>query len=338
MIDVKNICILGAGNVGIASAVDLSLRNYNVTLLTSKADKLEKDFTKIDIDTNQKSTATNINVTNNYDKALNNCDLCIITVPSFMIEDTIARIKDFFPKIILFTPGYGDKHKYCNKLIKKGCIITGFDRSPYICRLIDANTVNASKKSQIRVGAVNYSKITEIAELYSNMFDFKVIALPNYLTVNFTPSNPILHTSRLYSMFKDYNKEHKFDHMIKFYAEWTDDSSEVMLAMDNELQEICRAIENKDKIDLSMVVPLTVHYESPTVKLMTNKITSIKSFKNIDAPMIKTAEGCYLVDWNSRYFKEDFPFGLAILKKYAQQYKVNTPFMDKVLNWFYSIE
>lgn len=338
MFNINRICIIGAGNVGIACGVELSKRTTcKVILLTSKADKIELPLKMLDTDTGKIIEGMNISITSDYRTALTESDLVIVTVPSFATESVMNKVSKFSPKLILFTPGYGNKEQWCSALISKGCVISGFDRSPYICRLQNLNFVNASKKNRIRVGCINSDDCKGIADLYSEMFGFECAPLPNYMTVALTPSNPLLHTARLYSLFKDSNFFTTFPRMIKFYAEWTDESSKVMLSMDEELQKLCRKIEKQDGIDLSQVVPLKLHYESPDVPSMTKKIRSIQSFKNIDSPMIKKGD-FYLIDKESRYFKEDFEFGLAILQNYARKYSVETPCMDIVMEWYINLK
>lgn len=338
MCGIKNICIVGGGNVGVSCAVDLSVKtDCSVTLLTSKPDRVISPLKMLDLDSGEVFEGKNIAITSDYKEALRNAELVIITVPSFVVQSVIKRVSEYSPKLILFTPGYGNKEQWCSALISKGCVISGFDRSPYICRLQNLNFVNASKKNRIRVGCINSDDCKGIADLYSEMFGFECDPLPNYMTVALTPSNPLLHTARLYSLFKDSNFYTTFPHMIKFYAEWTDESSKVMLSMDEELQKLCRKIEKQDGIDLSQVVPLKLHYESPDVPSMTKKIRSIQSFKNIDSPMIKKGD-FYLIDKESRYFKEDFEFGLAILQNYARKYSVETPCMDIVMEWYINLK
>lgn len=48
----------------------------------------------------------------------------------------------------------------------------------------------------------------------------------------------------LWTIFKGVSKETSFPRMIKFYGEWNDESSEMLLAMDSELRLICRQFEN----------------------------------------------------------------------------------------------
>ncbi|KAB3628790.1 NAD/NADP octopine/nopaline dehydrogenase, partial [Phocaeicola vulgatus] len=55
-------------------------------------------------------------------------------------------------------------------------------------------------------------------------------------------------------------------------------------------------------------------------------------FKHIPAPMEKTEKG-FLPDFKSRYFTEDFPFGLLIIKSIADVLNICTPNIDKILLW-----
>ena len=45
--------------------------------------------------------------------------------------------------------------------------------------------------------------------------------------------------------------------------------------------------------------------------------------------MVVTAEG-WIPDFNSRYFTEDFPFGLEYIRDLAREYGISTPTIDKV--------
>lgn len=88
-----------------------------------------------------------------------------------------------------------------------------------------------------------------------------------------TPSNPILHTTRLRTLFGDWHEGAVYESMPLFYEEWDDASSELLIACDEEVQEICRALP---EFELQFVKSLRVHYESPTVEAMTRKISSME--------------------------------------------------------------
>lgn len=331
MIDINKICVVGAGNVGVATAVDIvNATHKEVVLHTSKAIGLANDFIKVDSDSHETRMA-NITVTSDYEISLKNTDLVIITVPTFVIQPIIENISRYTPKIILFIPGFGGKEFFCKNLIEKGCVIAGLGRSPYICRLENPQKVSASKKKELQVATVN--KCDEIDSILSKLFEIPIKKYPNYLVVAFTPSNPILHTARLYSMFKDCTFLTKLPRMIKFYSEWTDFSSEILIKMDDELNRIIKKLPN---IDLSCHVNLRDYYESQSAEEMTKKITTIQSWHNIDAPMVKE-NNYYLIDKASRYFVEDFTYGLCNLRGFAEIVKVETPTMDAVLEWYQKI-
>jgi opine dehydrogenase len=84
------------------------------------------------------------------------------------------------------------------------------------------------------------------------------------------------------------------------------------------------------------VKSLKIHYESDTPEKLTRKIASIEGFKGIKTPMVETSEG-FLPDFNSRYFKADFPYGLAILIQIAELSGVKTPNMRMAWNWYLKV-
>ena len=49
---------------------------------------------------------------------------------------------------------------------------------------------------------------------------------------------------------------------------------------------------------------------------------------------MKQVEGGYIPDKESRYFKEDFLYGLCIIKAFGEIVQVSTPNIDRVLKWY----
>lgn len=181
------------------------------------------------------------------------------------------------------------------------------------------------------LGTIPNTNGKRICKDFEKMFSIPCHSLPDYLSVTFTSSNPILHTSRLYSTFKYNPAEYEYDRNFMFYEEWNDESSKMLIACDRELQMICNEIKG---LDLSNVVSLCDYYESHTVEDMTKKISGIKAFKGIDSPMIQKNNGKWVIDWNSRYFTADFPYGLAIIYSFAKTINIETPNIGTVLSWY----
>ena len=333
---VKQVCIIGGGNIGITCAVDISLnKNYKVSLLTKKAALLPEQLKIHDTESNTDRVSNSVTITDDENVALKNCDIVIVTVPSFLTESTVKQIAPFKPVIVFFFPGYGGKEFFSKILIEQGIMIAGLERVPYIARLDSDFTANSSKKKELACAAVN-SKNTEYAcSLIEDFFNIPCKRINNYLTISLTPSNPILHTARLYSLFNKYDFNSELPRQIKFYAEWDDFSSETLIGMDCELECVCKKLSS---IDLSQFKTIREHYESFDIKAMTNKITSIPAFKNILSPLIKSVDDTsFKIDSESRYFKEDFMYGLCNLKGLADLAGIETPYMNKVLKWYSSI-
>lgn len=333
----KNIVIIGGGNIGSAILADLAYRHIGeVTLCTNKADRYPLTLRYLDSVTGDSFFCDNYTITADYEVAIQQADLIFVTVPAFLRPQIISTITAFAKTdcVIGFIPGSGGVEFYAQALLAKGCTIFGLDRVPFISRInIEGQTVSANKKQAVRLAALPRHKTNELASELGQILGLVCDPLKNYLTVTFTPSNQILHTSRLYSLFKNYNREYRADHNFLFYGEWDLASSEMLLACDNELQTMCRSLA---PLDLSGVIPLSIHYESPDALALTKKISSIKSLANITSPM-KQEDSGWVPDFSSRYFSEDFPFGLCLIKNFATICQIPTPNIDNVLAWYYSV-
>ena len=161
--------------------------------------------------------------------------------------------------------------------------------------------------------------------------------LDNYLNVTLLNSNPILHTSRLFSIFRDYlNGVDEYESIPLFYEEWSIESSDLLIKMDRELFEML-AVLNKNGICVNQITTLLAHYESNDSISMTNKINSINSLKGLSTPAIKNQKGMFVPDLSSRYFTADFPYGLDILLSFSRILNVKASNMEMVSNWYHKI-
>ena len=190
------------------------------------------------------------------------------------------------------------------------------------------------RTSGLHVATIPASHAAMLAEMVGELFDLPVEMLPNYLVETLTPSNPILHTTRIRSMFRDWKPGICFDRNILFYEEWDVPSSELLLACDDELQRVCRALEPATGLDLSGVRSLREHYGSPDAPSITAKISGIPGFKGLLSPMKEVAPGQWVPDFGSRYFKADFPYGLKAIKDIAVLADVPVPTIDEVDAWY----
>lgn len=330
-----NITLVGAGNMGLALTAYLSInRKADVTLFTKREigllrfQDVEK---KIQRETNAYTTSEN------PEEAFSNADMILVTYPAFLRKKFIEENQDYIHSgtYLGFVPGYGGAEYSCKELLEKGVVIFGFQRVPYVARASqDENggyvaSVLSSKK-QLFIGAIPNSKTSEIANVIEGLLDIPVVNLKEYLSITLAPSNPLMHITGLYNVFKDYTNGQVFSTPLKFYEEWNDEASKLLFAYDAELQNICKQLS---PLDMSEVVSLPVYYESPTPEDMTRKLKSIESFKAVTVPLKQTQEG-YIPDLSSRMFIEDYPFGVCVIKDFARMLGVDTPVVDLLLEFY----
>lgn len=327
------IAVLGSGNIGTLISSQMTLKGHEVRLYSRKEHLFEDKVIYEDTDNKSKQEVDLYMVSGDLEQVVKNTDLVVITVPAFGIKNLMERV---FPLIevstrVLFYPGTGGVEFYCKDFIERGGVIFGTQRVCSVARLkqYGKHVVSSGKRTEMYAAAVPGAYAKEAQLLIETLFDIKTIALPNYLAVTFTPSNPILHTSRLYGLFKDYEPEKGYDEIPLFYEEWDFESSEILIKLDQEVQNMCQALP----MDLSAVKSLLTHYESDNAVELTNKINSISSFQGLPTPQIEK-NGKKHPDLESRYFTADFPYGLLILKAFANICKLDTPAMDEVIEWY----
>ena len=117
-----------------------------------------------------------------------------------------------------------------------------------------------------------------------------------------------------------------FDHNILFYKEWTDEASQMLIDMDAEFFLLL------DKLEVHTIQSLLEYYESTDAASLTKKIQAIPAFQTITSPM-KQVEGGWVADFESRYFTEDFPYGLRWIKEQADMLKINLKSITQVYDW-----
>ena len=331
------ITIAGGGNIGTQFAVHCAEKSHEVTVYTSTPE-LFGGYLNIVDDSGATTHEGVIKLaTHDPELAFRNADLIMVPMPSTMmksIAETIYAHSDARP-LICVAPGNGGSECTFRKCIERGNIFFGLERVPSVARLVQkGKTVKATGyRPELHVAALPHEYAAQCAALVEAIFDMKTTAIPNFLNLTLTPSNPILHTTRLRTLFKDWHEGVVYDKVPLFYEDWDNPSSELLIACDEEVQSVCRALP---EFDLRFVKSLKLHYDSPTAEAMTRKLSSIASLKGLATPTVKVAGGL-IPDLHSRYFTADFSYGLTIMKQLADIAAVKTPNIDETLSWYKNI-
>ena len=329
--------IVGGGGIGTQFAVHCAEKKHEVTVFTSTPDIYQKHLNIVDANGNTTHEGDIVGATSNPEIAFRNADFIMVTMPSTMMKtaaDLIYDHSDSHP-IIGVVPGNGGSECAFGKCIERGNTFFGLERVPAIARLVKkgATVKSTGYRDELHVAAIPAAKTEVCCELLQGIFDMTTKAIPNFLNLTMTPSNPILHTTRLRTLFKDYKPGVVYKSVPLFYEEWDDASSELLIACDEEVQQVCRVLP---EYKLEHVKSLRIHYESPTVEAMTRKISSIEAFKGLTTPTVEV-EGGVIPDLHSRYFTADFSYGLTIIKQVADLAGVSTPNIDATMQWYKDI-
>ncbi len=332
-----NITIAGGGNVGTQIAAHCAEKGHDVTVYTSKPELFSKQLTVVNESGEAIHRGTIRKSTSDDRQAFEHADLIFITMPAYCMRDLASKILPYVHTgmKIGIVPGTGGGECAFGDCISAGAVLFGLQRVPSVARLVEYGKVVRATgyRKTLHVASLPCSAVEDIRRTIASIFDMECEALPHYLNLTLTPSNPILHTTRLRTIFEDYKPGVHYEHLPLFYEEWSDKTSYLLFDCDAEVQALCAAMS---EFDLSCVSSLKLHYESDTPEALTRKIRSIAGFKGLRTPSVQEADG-YIPDLNSRYFTADFSYGLTIIKQIADLYGVAVPNISATLEWYRAI-
>lgn len=326
-----NICICGGGNLGhVTSGYVASKKEFNVSVLTRHPERWG-DSLEITLPDGKRLTVNLANVTSDPSIVIPQADVVIVCLPGMYIRQELETIKPFLKKetalgaIVSSTGFFFQAHEVIPQQT-----LFGFQRVPFISRITEyghkANLLGF--KDSLKVVIENSNDTEGIRSTLEKMFDTPVSLLDNFYEVSLSNSNPLLHTSRLFTMWKDYKTGIFYPRQSMFYEEWTIDAAQLYIDMDKEFQQLLKALGVKE----GGIPPVLEYYESHDAESLCHKIQSISAFKGIKSPMIETPQG-WIPDFNSRYFTEDFGYGLRFIYNLANKEILSVPHINEVYAW-----
>lgn len=325
------IVICGGGGLGHTCAGVLSNnRDITVDMLTNRPGQWNHEFV-INKPDGTTLTGRLDRISDNPAELIPDADLVLFCLPAFMVEQTVLKIKPYLnPRTITGSVvGFTGFFIYCHKHLPKTSRLFAFQRVPYISRVVsygqEANLLGF--RDELIMATENIPEKELFRSQIERLFGEKTELTDTFYEVTLSNSNPILHTGRLYTMWKDWDGT-PFDRCSLFYKEWTLQTSELEIRMDREFF----ALLHKLNVNTRFISTLLEHYESTDAEGMTAKIRSIGSLSTILSPM-KETDGGWIPDFTSRYFTEDFPYGLSFIYNLAKENNIDCPNIEKVLMW-----
>ena len=332
-----NITICGGGNLGHVCAGFLAAQADNkVNMLTSSPERWSHHIEVADC---KGKTFHGVldRVSSSPSEVIPQADLVLICLPGFAIHDVLTNIRPYLSPTAMVGTVVASTGFFFEalKILPATQPLFGFQRVPFIARTKRYGQSAELKgyKDSLSVAIENTTRKDEIRAMLEQLFQTPVKLLGSYYEVSLSNSNPLLHTSRLYTMWKDWQPGMSYDHVPMFYADWTQEAAELYIAMDEEFQQLLRAIG----VPKESIPPVLDYYECRDAYSLMMKIRSIPAFQGIPAPMVVNMFGQYEPDFSSRYFTEDFPYGMKYILDIADREHLSLPKITKVYNWYREI-
>ena len=331
------IAVVGGGNIGTLMAGEFAARGNEVRMCASRPETWSKDIDVLGPEGDVLMTGPLALVTDDLAQAVDGAELVFVTYPTFLFADLAERLLPLIGagQAVVVVPGADAEFSFA-PCTEKGAVLLGLQRVHSVARLEKRgkSVYMLGRRGELQLASIPAEAAGGYAPIFEELFEIPIRVLPNYLVETLTPSNPILHTTRLCSMFSSWEPSVTYPGNILFYETWDNASSELLIACDAELQQVCRELESLLGIDLTEVRSLKLHYESLDAPAMTHKISHIPAFKGLTSPMKEVAPGAWEPDFTSRYFRADFSYGLKVIRDFSALVGVPTPNIDRVWNWY----
>ena len=324
------ICICGGGNLGHVCAGFLANRGHQVSILTTKPERWSQTIVVVAPDGSFKGKLAQ--VSSHPDEVIPQAEIVLVCLPGFAIHDELTKIKPYLSKNCLVGTVVSSTGFFFEafEVLPADIALFGFQRVPFISRIIEYGQKAELKgyKESLHVAIEQTENKESVRVVLEQLFEKPVTLAGSFYEVSLSNSNPILHPSRLYTMWKDWQPGIVYPRNPQFYAEWTLEASTLLLQMDDEFQSLLKKLGLKE----GCIPPILDYYESTDADSLTQKFRSIKAFQNISSPM-KAVEGGFIPDFSSRYFTEDFPYGMRFIVETAQKHHVSIPTTENIYQW-----
>lgn len=325
------IVICGGGGLGHTCAGILSnCPGVVVDMLTNHPEQWSREFI-VNLPDGDRLTGKLDRISKDAAEVVPSADWVFMCLPAFLVEETVLRIKPCLRKdtIVGAVVGNTGFFVYCHKHLPAESKLFSLQRVPYVSRVVEygkeANLLGF--RDQLIMAVENVADREAFRAQVQDFFREETVLADSFYEVTLSNSNPILHTGRLYSMWKDWDGK-PFDRCNLFYKEWTIEASRLEIEMDKEFFSLLKKLN----VSTKHIDTLLEHYESTNAEEMTSKLRSIKSLSTILSPMKQKGNG-WVPDFESRYFTEDFPYGLRTIYELAKENAIPCPNIEEVYLW-----
>jgi NAD/NADP octopine/nopaline dehydrogenase, alpha-helical domain/Ketopantoate reductase PanE/ApbA len=284
-------------------------------------------------------------------QAARGCDIVILSVPAFAHRKYLTCLAPYLEDgcVIVGLPGQNgfefDVREALGPRLRK-CVIVNFDSLPWVCRTNEfGRSAGLLSTKERLVGAmqngISHGRVDDPLECLQRLFGErpKVTISGSLLGITLRSPNGYCHPPLMFGRWKEWDGRALDEPPLLYHG--VDEATAALLEhVSDEIVATSRQImAGYPDADLSQVISLydwDVGCYSSYITDKTNLITAMRTnagYAGLTHPMIETADGKYVPDFNHRFLTEDVPFGLVVIRGVAEIADVPTPFIDTVLCW-----
>ncbi len=356
------ITVVGGGNSSITLISLLTRAGHKVNLLTRSPEKWSKNVSMelINPDGSLKEIVKGVlnKISSRPSEVIPDSEIIVLSLPVSKYRLVLHSIAPFFHKNRVTYLGtiYGQGgfnwmvDEIITKFELKNIIYFSSGLIPWITRLKEYGKtgMNFGSKSVNIVAVQPKGQFSELNDLilddlcYSYFGKGKYQQAENFISLTLSVDNQIIHLSRLLGLHEVYGDFWKHQNDVPFfYRDYDDHSADLLEKLDSDYTMIRQAIEKlfpskSFKYMLNYLDLERLSYSSASTNIKESFINS-KTLNQITTPVVKIADGLWTFDKNHRFFTDDLFYGVAIAKWIAQKLYINTPTIDKIIEWAQSL-
>lgn len=238
------ICICGGGNLGHVCAGFLANRGHQVSILTTKPECWSQTIEIVAPDGSFEGKPAQ--VSSLPEEVIPQAEIVLVCLPGFAIHDELTKIKPHLSKNCLVGTVVSSTGFFFEafEVLPTDIALFGFQRVPFISRIIEYGQKAELKgyKESLHVAIEQTEDKESVRVMLEQLFEKPVTLADTFYEVSLSNSNPILHPSRLYTMWKNWQPGIIYPRNPQFYAEWTLEASTLLQQMDDEFQSLLKKL------------------------------------------------------------------------------------------------
>lgn len=282
-------------------------------------------------------------------------DVIVLCMPVHQYRDALNRLAPYInrsKKEVFVGTVYGQAgfnwmvHEVERNYRLENVVTFAIGLIPWICRTMKYGELGANYGTKVvNVAAVTpRNKFEHLKEIFFDDITVRWHGMGefyqacSFLSLTLSVDNQIVHPGRCYGLWKRYGgKWATEDDIPFFYKDFDDVSAECMMRLDADYSNVRDAVrkafpERKFNFMLDYLTLERVTHNSKHANIK-DSLKNSQQLALIKTPTVKLNDGTYGLNTEMRFFTDDIAYGVLIARWVGQEFGVETPFIDEIIEW-----